>query len=92
MQISGTQTLEQKLGSQNLHVSSDATQWQVTSLETPRLTRPEDALETAECIEELQAAQEYALTVATEPLARLCLGWQPPSKAAVSTRTLLSVT
>ena len=56
----------------------------VVHKEQPALNRESDVIETAETLAMLREAGEFALLVASEPLAHLTLGWHPPSKASVS--------
>ena len=48
------------------------------------MTRQADSVESMETVKQVREAGEYALLMATEPLAQLSLGWQPPSETAVS--------
>ena len=58
---------------------------QVTGKDAPELSRGLDFVETLEILQQLSVKQEYALMVATEPLAELSLGWQPPRVSSVRT-------
>lgn len=58
--------------------------WQGITKDAPRLAREPDFVEQENTLRELSQSQQYALIVATEPLAQLSLGWQPPQAASVS--------
>lgn len=60
---------------------------QVTSAgcKAPQLPSAPDWVECQEVCEELQAAGEYGMLMATEHMARLYLGWRPPTTRQVHT-------
>ena len=61
------------------------------SAAAPALARAADWVETVEVCSELQELGEYGLLVATEHLAKLYIGWRPPSAQQVSSVTSLFI-